>query len=381
VKVAIVTHDVKASDGQGRVNLELVRYLSGAGHQVHIYANQVDPGLVGLPGVVWHRVPVRMARPDLLKCVEFMTRVSLMLRSHRCDILHLNGAVALVHHHVNTAHFVHRTWLAGGFTEVPGLRGIYHRLYRRYNAWLEGVVFGRALRVVGVSPKAADEVQRHCGLPAGMVRCVPNGCDPPPPALSAPERERLRQELWPGLAPDELLAGFAGDLRTSRKGIDTVLRAMDRIRGERVRLVVAGSTADSLYPAMAEALGLGGQVRFLGFRRDLGRVFQALDCFVFPSRYETFGLVVTEAAAAGCPLLISGPRHCGAAGLFRDEGGAVFLADPADDGELAARLEHLLQDPERRLRLGAEARQAVRGWGWQQMGEAYEALYREVLQR
>lgn len=381
MKVAIVTHDVKSSDGQGRVNLELVRFLSAAGHQVHIYANQVEAGLLGLPGLVWHRIPILVARPDLLKCVEFMLRVSPLLWTRRYDILHLNGAVALVRHHVNTAHFVHRTWLAGGFAEVPGWRGLYHRFYRRYNAWLEGVVFRRARRVVGVSRKAAGEVREHCGLPAEVVRCVPNGCDAPLPPLSGEERERLRQEFWPGLSPDELLVGFAGDLRTSRKGIDTVLRAMARLRGSPARLVVAGPMADHVYPAMAEELGLGAQVRFIGFRRDLSRFFQALDCFVFPSRYETFGLVVTEAAAAGCPLLLSGPRHIGAAGLFREGDGAMFLDDPEDVGQLAAKLESLLLDPKLRLRLGAGARQAVREWGWEQMARAYESLYQEVLAR
>ena len=377
--MALVTHNVIPSDGQGRVCYELVRYLCGAGHQVHVYANRVDPGLPQWAGVTWHRVPVWLEKPNLLKCIEFMVRATFMLMGHRYGVVHVNGAVALVRHHVNTAHFVHRAWLAGGFREVPGLRGSYHRLYRHVNSWLEAVVFRRACRIVAVSPKVSTEILSSVSLPAERVQCINNGCDTPQPPLAPHTRQELRQQLWPGLSPDDLLVGFAGDIVTTRKGVDTVIRAMVRLRGEPVRLVVAGATQSSPYPATVTELGLESQVRFLGFRRDLSRVFQALDCFVFPTRYDTFGLVATEAAAAGSPLLLSNPTFCGAAGLFRDGDSALFIHDPADDREVAEGLLHLLRNPVERRRLGAAAQGTAAGWTWEQMGQAYVNLYRTVL--
>lgn len=378
MRVALVTHNVRQGDGQGRVCLELVRHLAAAGHEIDLYANRVEEPILRLPGVTWRRVAIWLPTPNLIKCLEFLLRATVMLQARHYDVIHLHGAVALVRHQVNTAHFVHGAWLAGGFPEVAGWRGVYHRLYRHVNTGLERLVFGRASRVVAVSPKVADEIHRFLPVAAEAVRCINNGCDTPAPALGAAEREQVRQELWPGLAPHELLVGFAGDIRTARKGIDTVIRAMARLRGAPVRLVVAGATAESPYPAMVAQLGLGEQVRFLGYRRDLSRLFGGLDCLAFPTRYETFGLVVTEAAAAGCPLLISGPAYCGAAGLFPDGQAALWLADPADDADLARKLEYLRTEPGLRRSLGTAAVRAAAAWSWEQMGRAYAELYRSA---
>lgn len=55
----------------------------------------------------------------------------------------------------------------------------------------------------------------------------------------------------------------------------------------------------------AEELGIAGQVRFLGLRKDIPELLGALDGFLLPSLYEGLGIVLIEAQAAGVPCLVS----------------------------------------------------------------------------
>ena len=112
-----------------------------------------------------------------------------------------------------------------------------------------------------------------------------------------------------------------------RKNLDTVLQALVGASG--VHLAVVGAREGSPYPALAERLGVADRVHFLGFRRDMAQIMQAVDIFVFPSRYEPFGIVVLEAMASGVPVILA--ATVGAAEVVTPDCGVV-LPDPEDAG-------------------------------------------------
>src|SRR5690606_2597948 len=78
--------------------------------------------------------------------------------------------------------------------------------------------------------------------------------------------------------------------------------------------------------------------------------FAALDLFLYPARFEEFGMVVSEAQASGLPLLTS--RRVGAAECLPSEY-EPWLLDEPDPEELAARALALLDDEGARLRLAS----------------------------
>jgi glycosyltransferase involved in cell wall biosynthesis len=105
--------------------------------------------------------------------------------------------------------------------------------------------------------------------------------------------------------------------------------------------------------------GLGGDFRYLGevTRDEKLRFLGGLDVLAAPSVYpEPKGLYVLEALASGVPVVA--PRHGAFPELLEETGGGVLVA-PGDAAELAAALGELLQDPERRERLGRAGREAV----------------------
>ncbi len=131
------------------------------------------------------------------------------------------------------------------------------------------------------------------------------------------------------------------------KNLDTVLQALVKVPD--LHLAVVGETKNSPYPKMVEKLQLGQRVHFLGYRRDMPLLQKAADFFVFPSRYEPFGLVVIEAMASGLPVITS--KSTGAADLVTPACGIV-LADCNDINSLAQSLELLKSDYQLRQKNG-----------------------------
>jgi phosphatidylinositol alpha-1,6-mannosyltransferase len=153
------------------------------------------------------------------------------------------------------------------------------------------------------------------------------------------------------------------------KGIDTVMRALPAIRAEHpgTRYAIAG-VGDRLpqLQQLQRDLGLGDAVRFLGAVPDdeLPALYNAATLYVGISRRydlmaEGFGISLVEASA--CGLAVVGGRSGGVPDAVR-EGETGILVDPDDPHAVAAGVNELLANPERRQQLGAAGRKAVESY-------------------
>jgi phosphatidylinositol alpha-1,6-mannosyltransferase len=153
------------------------------------------------------------------------------------------------------------------------------------------------------------------------------------------------------------------------KGIDTVMKALPAIRARHpdARYAVVGTGEQlSQFERLAQELGLGETVRFLGAVPDaeLPALYNAADLYVGASRRvellaEGFGISLVEASA--CGLAVVGGRSGGVADAVRD-GETGILVDPDDPVAVAAGINELLANPERRKQLGAAGRKAVESY-------------------
>jgi glycosyltransferase involved in cell wall biosynthesis len=166
---------------------------------------------------------------------------------------------------------------------------------------------------------------------------------------------------------------FAGDIRTTRKNLDTVLRAMVSV--ENCLLVVAGRLEGSPFPLLARELGVADRVRFLGMIGDMPGLMRSVDAFVFPSRYEAMSLVLLEAMAAGLPVITA--NSAGGAEIIAD--GGRILDDPEDFKSLAVLMNELVLDENLRRGLGTRARAIAEDYSWRRMATRYLELYESLV--
>lgn len=165
--------------------------------------------------------------------------------------------------------------------------------------------------------------------------------------LDEHEIAALRAQL--GAGPDTLLIGGAGRM-TMKKGWDMLIdafRAADL--PDDARLVLFGSgSAEGRFRRRA---GDDARIVFGGYRKDLKDIYQALDLFVCPSRFEPLPRVMLEAMDAGVPVIGSDADGCRE--LIEDYGGDLFARE--DVPALTALLERHARErpPHRRVDLSA----------------------------
>jgi len=247
------------------------------------------------------------------------------------------------------------------------------------------VVLNGAAACVGVSQDVVNSLRNDFGLAAGRGVAVLNGR---PDEYFAPvdplRRLSLRREL--GVADEHVML-----LTTARvnpnKGYQFQLEAIELLRNRpvwsRLRFVWAGGTeALPRLRAVVAARRLGESVQLLGHRNDVDDLLGAADIFVLPSRQEGAPLAIVEAMAKGLATITT-PVN-GIPDLVGDC--AVTVADPnldptATARELAAAIEALACDPERRAELGRSARErASLLWREDRMIDEYQRLLESCVQ-
>ena len=167
------------------------------------------------------------------------------------------------------------------------------------------------------------------------------------------------------------MAAFVGS-EWERKGLESAIRALSLAPDW--TLVIAGGGEQARYRRLAESVGVGESVRWLGVTRDVQLLYQLADAFLLPSSYEAFSIATLEAAASGLPMLVT-PVN-GARELIEDgQNGFLIGREPE---EIAERLNHLAADPALRERLGKAARESALKFGAGRMVEQYGALYQRL---
>jgi phosphatidylinositol alpha-mannosyltransferase len=181
---------------------------------------------------------------------------------------------------------------------------------------------------------------------------------------------------WPG--PGGAL-GFLGRFTEPRKGFPTLLAAFTELAAQRpgLRLLVAGP-GDVEEAEIPEALA--DRVTFLGMvsEEDKARMLRSVDLYVAPNTGgESFGMILTEAMAAGTPVVAS-DLDAFKRVLDAGQAGALF---PVEDAEaLAATIGELLDNPAERARLAAHAARVVSAFDWPVVAQRVLEVYSAAIE-
>jgi phosphatidylinositol alpha-mannosyltransferase len=290
-----------------------------------------------------------------------------------------NGGYDVAHIHEPVAPLV--GWDAMCCAEGVPLVGTFHSYSE--NALTNGVacLLGAARRMnrlrvrIAVSESAAWTARRFFG---GRYRVVPNGVHLEHP-LQAHAPVARPQPAPDGGMPGErtrpLRILFIGQA-VGRKGLPVLLSAFEALREQvPATLTLVGAQPEEVAPLLLESSGVRALGR-VGEREKLAELARA-DVLCAPSlRGESFGMVLTEAFAAGVPVVAS--NIAGYRDVVRDGREGILVA-PGDAVALAHALRTILLDEGRRAEMAAAARERARRFGWPRVAADVVQCYEQAV--
>lgn len=364
-----VTH-VISDTGIGGAGIHLCNLLACADRQTVSPSVILPKNSALIPRLVALQVPVIEIKHGADRSTDLRAIPELTAMIHR------------THPHILHTHSAFYARIAGWLCQVPVAINTRHCAdMTEYPSRITRTAIGLFERCFGTHTIATanyvKDVLMRYGTSPKSITVIHNG-SLPPPHLSKEEKKQLRAEL--GIEEKTFTVGMIARLAEG-KGHETFLRAAKLCLSQNssLRFLIAGSgERENALRSLAHELAITDQVRFLGFRDDVGRIMNLLDINVNCSRRsETSSLSLSEGMSAGAVPVVT---DCGGNAYMAGfgENGVVF---PIDDHQaLADIILSLSRTPEQLASLSEKCKARFeKEFTAQVMTTATEALYRQLL--
>jgi D-inositol-3-phosphate glycosyltransferase len=341
---------------------------------------QVEPGFQVVHVDAGPRAPV--PKHTLSALVDPFVDESMrrMLDREPVDVLHgnywLSGAVAHRLKHaldvplVATFHTLARVKAEAGVDDDSG-----HRTRVEHE-----VIACADLMLASTNDERAQLASLYDAEP-DRIEVVPPGVDHT--VFLPGDRDAARHRL--GIDAARVLL-FVGRIQRL-KGADLAIRCLAALDDPKLALVIVGgpsgldgATEQARLHALADELGVAGQIRWVKPRRHdrLADYYRAADVCIVPSRSESFGLVALEAAACGTPVVAAA---VGGLRSLVDHEHTGFLVEGRDPAEFAAPVERLLGDGILAGEMGVSAQARSKRYSWSMTAARLRRLYGDLVSR
>ena len=323
MRIALIRRRFTSSGGAELYAQRLLAGLLARGHELHLFAQHWD---FLAPGVVFHKVPsggTRSRQPG-----RFADAVKSAIERVDLDcVLSLDRTIQQDVYRAGDG--VHRVWLDRRREFAPWWkkpfvgRGAFHRnmlqLERRtFEPQNTGAIIANSAMVQA-------EIVRTFAYPEQSIHLIRNGVDTS--RFCGLDRNSARERF--GIKNNQFLIAFVGS-GWERKGLGFVINALkvERMKGA-ARLIVAGKGTP---PRDAPA-----DTVFTGPIGDIEQVYAAADLFVTLPIYEPSANVVSEALAAGLPVITT--IQNGASELLEEGLTGSVVSDPRDVTDVVSKVQ------------------------------------------
>ncbi len=375
----------KPHTGIGQYSINLVRYLSTLCDEnesltVFIEGDTSNFDNHMTPNIYICSVNNKKYRNDILNMISFEYMLVKLASKYNIDIMHTPYLCSPLSHrnyfkHVVTLHDV-----------IPKVFKIYRGslLRQLILSWSE-INIKKANLIITDSMHSKNDIKSYLGICQEKIEVVGISSDD---VFRVDIDEKMTSIIKARYSlPDRFIFYIGGF--DFRKNVKILLQAYAEAREKGVRelLVLGGSFKPSRkqllkglvenIPDIANTLGIQDHLRFLGPipQEDLPHIYKLATLFVFPSRYEGFGLPPLEAMNCGTPVLAS---NCSSIPEIVDRSDLLF--DPDDAKALSEKISSLLRDSKRRMEVGEWGISRAKSFLWPTTAHKTLSLYRRVCE-
>ena len=368
-KIAVVVPKYGLVGGGERFVFELTERLANVpGYEIHVFSNKWRSES---DHITFHKIPI-ITFPKWLTSISFAYLANKKIAKMDFDLIHSHDRI--FKSNVVTLHSIpHRTWVR----DIRKKRR--PSLFDHGTSWTEKQMYkySGCQMFLPVSTLVKIRVLETFKIDEQKIRVIHPGVDVERFQSDNPHnRKEIRQAF--GISDTDFLILFVG-MNFEVKGLDPLLSAIALLKSEydndQVKVLVVGKGDTKKYKALAHRLGIGEQLIFSGVRGDMEKIYPAGDILLMLSKFDTFGMVVTEAMAASLPVIIS--ETVGAKDLvIPGENG--FVVDREDIKMVGSKIK-LMLNKEKRLEMGKKAHHTALNNTWEQMTLKVLNVYKALL--
>ncbi|MFZ3219048.1 MAG: glycosyltransferase family 4 protein [Rhodoferax sp.] len=378
LRIAVLNRIFRPTGGGAeRYSIALVEQLA-ARHDIHVFTQQIDHHW---PGVTYHRIPEPFNKPRWINQLWYAVATWWATR-RGFDVIHSHENTW--HGQVQTVHV-----LPVKFSLFDGRSG-----WRFALRWLKVATSPRLLTylllehfryaprdgrcVIATSSSLQAIMAETYPQVRSLMKVVTPGVKQVSEPVGMDERRAARMLL--NLPERGRCILFVGnDYR--KKGLATLIAALRYLPDDTYLAVVGNASQISGFRDEVAASAAAQRIFFLGALDDVSNAYRAADCLAHPTLEDTFAMVVLEAMAHGLPVVVSGPKYCGIAGLLSHEVNAILLKDPRDPQALGQALLQVLSDALLQRRLREAGQHFARSHLWTEVARQQEKIYLAVADR
>jgi glycosyltransferase involved in cell wall biosynthesis len=300
--------------------------------------------------------------------------LNMVKQAHLATIPKLIKVIKAENIEIVSTHSSVDSWAGGIAAKLAGrhLVRFRHNLYRIGRGPLTKLIYSLPERII-VTSDAVKNVLRECGLINKEITTLPSSVNT---ERFHPDVEDIRGELK--IPPETTIIGNTSTF-ANVKGQEFLVKAFNIIcKKHPCILLFAGRISEpyknSLLSLVKEELH--DKIVFLGHRDDIPEILKTIDIFVFPSVFESISTALLEAMIMGKPLVISDVPTFKE--IIADRVNGLYFK-VKDVGDMAEKVNVLMEDKELRMRIGREARDAaLKRFTVDSMLDKTETIYKEL---